>query len=483
VVVGFDLDMTLVDSAEAIVGSVLATADRFGVEVRRDQVVPSLGLPLDLVFPYLLPGVAYQEALDSYRAHFVEHGIAVCRALPGARESLAAVRALGGRVVVVTARHGHIAEQILAALGLEADVVVGERFGPQKSGVLRDEGASVYVGDHPADVEAARGAAAFAVGVPTGVVTAAELAAAGPDVMLPDLTAFPAWLEAHVLDARLAALDEALRAYPSLVVAFSGGADSAFLLAAAVRALGADAVVAATAVSPSLASGELDPARAFAASLGVRHVEPLTDELSHEGYRANGPDRCYFCKSELVDVLGPVAAEAGGGRAVIATGTNADDVVAGFRPGIRAAHERGAVTPLADAGLTKAQVRTASARWGLPTATKPQAACLASRLAYGVEVTPTGLARVDRAEIAVRAALEGAGVPVVNLRVRDLGGDAARIEIDADIVAPVLEDPMLLAVVVVAATGAGFRSAALDPRGFRSGAMNEALVDPEAMRR
>ncbi len=393
------------------------------------------------------------------------------------------MRELGGRVVVATARHGHIAEQILDALGLGADIVAGERFGPQKSGVLRDEGASVYVGDHPGDVDAARGAGATAVVVPTGVVGVEELAAARPDAMLPDLTAFPAWLDDHVLDARLATLDASLRQFPSLLVAFSGGADSAFLLAAAVRALGPGAVVAATAVSPSLAAGELDPARTFAASLGVRHVEPRTDEMTREGYRANGADRCYFCKSELLEVLAPLGAELLGPGVAVATGTNADDLVAGFRPGIRAARERGAATPLADAGLTKAQVRAASARWALPTATKPQAACLASRVAYGVEVTPGGLSRVDRAETAVRGALEGAGLPVADLRVRDLGGDAARVEVDAVLVAPVLADPRLLAVVVAAATGAGFRSAALDPRGFRSGAMNEVLAaDPEAPR-
>ena len=135
----------------------------------------------------------------------------------------------------------------------------------------------------------------------------------------------------------------------------------------------------------------------------MRVLTPETHEMEREGYRANAGDRCFLCKAELLDVLGPLAAERG--LAVVATGTNADDAVAGFRPGIRAAAERGAITPLLDAGLTKAQVREAPARWGLPTWDKPAAACLSSRIAYGVEVTPTRLARVERAEAAVRREL------------------------------------------------------------------------------
>ena len=134
-------------------------------------------------------------------------------------------------------------------------------------------------------------------------------------------------------------------------------------------------------------------------------LTPETHEMEREGYRANGADRCYFCKAELLDVLGPLAAERG--LAHVATGTNADDAVAGFRPGIRAAAERGAIAPLRDAGLTKAQIREASRRWDLPTWDKPAAACLSSRVAYGVEVTPYRLGRVERAEVAVRQLLDG----------------------------------------------------------------------------
>ena len=260
-------------------------------------------------------------------------------------------------------------------------------------------------------------------------------------------------------------LDATLRSYGSLLVAFSGGADSAFLLAAAVRALGAENVVAATAVSPSLAAHELDDARAFAAELGVRHETPRTHELDRPGYVANDGDRCYFCKSELLDTLRPLADSLG--IATIATGTNADDAVAGFRPGIRAAAERGAVTPLLDNGLTKADVREMSKTWGLRTWDKPAAACLASRVAYGIEVTPRRLARVERAEAAARAALPG----VRDVRVRDLG-DSARLEVDAALVGA--------ATAAVEAVKAYYGEVSV--AAFRSGSMNDLLPDPERFR-
>jgi uncharacterized protein len=261
----------------------------------------------------------------------------------------------------------------------------------------------------------------------------------------------------------LATLDTALREYGALVVAFSGGADSAFLLAAATRALGPANVVAATAVSPSLPASELALAAAFATTLGVRHETPRTYEFEREGYRANAGDRCYFCKSELLDTLRPLADALGIEH--VATGTNADDAVAGFRPGIRAAAERRAVTPLLDAGLTKAEIRAASREWGLVTWDKPAAACLASRVAYGIEVTPARLARVERAERATREALARNGIDVRDLRVRDLGA-SARLEVDGDLVGAVRASGITVegyAEVTVAA--------------FRSGSMNDALPD------
>jgi uncharacterized protein len=270
------------------------------------------------------------------------------------------------------------------------------------------------------------------------------------------------------LDQRLAALDAELAPLPGVLVAFSGGVDSGVVLAAAVRALGVERVVAATAVSPSLPAAERAGAAAFAASLGVRHEQPRTDELSREGYRANAGDRCAFCKAELVDVLTPLAARLG--IADVVTGTNADDLRAGFRPGIRAAAERGAWAPLARAGMTKDDVRAAARRWELPLADKPAAACLASRIAYGVPVSAAGLARVEQAEASLRAALAAAGVAVRDLRVRDLGDDVARVEVDAAAVPAV--GPELLAAV------RGFARVELDPAGFRSGSMNELLPDP-----
>ena len=272
------------------------------------------------------------------------------------------------------------------------------------------------------------------------------------------------------LESRLAALDAELAAVPGVLVAFSGGVDSGVVLAAAVRALGADRVVAATAMSPSLPAAERAGAADFGALLGVRHEFPRTDELSREGYRANAGDRCAFCKTELVDVLTPLAARLG--IADVVTGTNADDLRAGFRPGIRAAAERGAWAPLARAGMTKDDVRAAARRWGLPLADKPAAACLASRIAYGVPVSAEGLARVEAAEASLRAALVDAGLAVRDLRVRDLGADIARVEVDAALVAELTARPDL-----VAAVG-GFRQVEVDPRGFRSGSMNELLPDP-----
>jgi uncharacterized protein len=278
-----------------------------------------------------------------------------------------------------------------------------------------------------------------------------------------------------LLAQRLDALEADLRSRGSVMVAFSGGADSAFLLAAAVRALGPGKVAAATAYSDSLPLHERSPAREFAEGLGVRVYTPQTREMEREGYRANAGDRCYFCKAELLDVLGPLAREHG--FAHVATGTNADDAVAGFRPGIRAASERGAITPLKDAGLTKQEIREASRAWALPTWDKPAAACLSSRVAYGIEVSPFRLARIERAEVAVRAALGEHGVQVRNLRVRDVG-DLASIEVDPEVV----EEALRLPAVVEAAVGAGFADARVDDKGFRSGSMNELLTEPERYR-
>jgi pyridinium-3,5-biscarboxylic acid mononucleotide sulfurtransferase len=255
---------------------------------------------------------------------------------------------------------------------------------------------------------------------------------------------------------------------PRVTVAFSGGVDSALVLAAAVRALGASRVHAVTAVSPSLPAAMLPQARELAGRLAVRHTELPTAEMASDGYRANGSDRCYFCKSALLDAL--LAIDGVADRGVVVTGTNADDRQAGWRPGIRAAAERGARTPLADTGLSKQQVRDISRDWQLSTWDRPASPCLSSRIAYGIQITPAGLARVDRAEQAVRRELAAAGIAVHDLRVRDLG-ESVRVEVDAALVAAVRD----CAGVRPAVAAAGFGAAGLEVRAFRSGALNSVL--------
>ena len=268
-------------------------------------------------------------------------------------------------------------------------------------------------------------------------------------------------------------------------VAFSGGVDSALVLAAATRALGPASVEAVTAVSESLPSGMLTAARQLAAALGVTHTEVATRELDNPGYAANGADRCYFCKATLIDtvaLLGDGPLHPGGPTPrnpppMLVTGTNADDVRAGWRPGIRAAAERGAGTPLADTGMTKAAVRALSREWGLPTWDRPASPCLSSRIAYGVQITSARLARVDAAEQGVRAVLGQAGLSVHDLRVRDLG-ETVRLEIDPPVVAAVRE----LGDVTRAIAAAGFGAAAIEVTPFRSGSLNDALPADQRFR-
>jgi pyridinium-3,5-biscarboxylic acid mononucleotide sulfurtransferase len=264
------------------------------------------------------------------------------------------------------------------------------------------------------------------------------------------------------LDRKRQALRGELETTGGLMVAFSGGVDSAFLLAAAAEALG-DRAVAVTGVSPSLAGRELEDARAVAAGLGVRHLEVETHEQERAGYLANGPDRCYFCKSELFDVLLPLARREG---LALAVGTNTDDL-GDWRPGQRAAAERGVLTPLVAAGFSKADVRAASRRMGLPTHDKPAAACLASRVAYGIQVTPARLSRVERAEALLRS------FGVGQLRVRD-HGDLARVEVPLEALAELVR-PGTRERLVEGLRGLGFAYVTLDLEGFRSGSMNARL--------
>jgi pyridinium-3,5-biscarboxylic acid mononucleotide sulfurtransferase len=261
------------------------------------------------------------------------------------------------------------------------------------------------------------------------------------------------------LDEKLATLKASLAATGGLMVAFSGGADSAFLVAVAAEVLGPRAV-AATGVSPSLAQRELDDARAFAAERGVRHLVVPTHEQERPGYLRNGRDRCYFCKTELFEVLAPLAVAEG---LQLATGTNLDDL-SDWRPGLRAAKEHEVRTPLAEAGSTKQDVRDASRAMGLRTWDKPAAACLASRVAYGIQVTPARLSRVERAEALLRS------LGFTQLRVRD-HGQLARVEVPLDELGRLVE-PGVRERVAAGVAALGFDFVTLDLEGFRSGSMN-----------
>jgi uncharacterized protein len=268
--------------------------------------------------------------------------------------------------------------------------------------------------------------------------------------------------------ALLASLENRLRSEPRVLVAFSGGADSALVAAVAARLHGAGAV-AVTAVSASLPTAERRAARGFTRENDIAHVEVATDELERPEYVANDGDRCYHCKTALLDALAPLAALSG---AVIAVGTNLDDL-GDHRPGQRAAAERGVITPLVDAGLGKDAVREVSALLGLTTATKPASACLSSRVAYGDPVTPELLARIERGEEAVRAL----GFPVCRVRAH-ADGTVARLELPARDIdrATGLRD-----LLDTALRAAGFQFCALDLQGFGSGRMNVLLGMPSAL--
>jgi pyridinium-3,5-biscarboxylic acid mononucleotide sulfurtransferase len=280
------------------------------------------------------------------------------------------------------------------------------------------------------------------------------------------------WTETNSsLISRRDRLIETIRGYGRVAVAFSGGIDSTVVTQAAFEALG-ESAVAVTAVSESLAEGELEEAEELARKIGIRHRIIHTEEFSNPAYRRNNPDRCYFCKSELYERLESMLHELGAD--VIASGANLDDM-GDYRPGLRAAFEHGVRHPLQECGFTKADVRALALAWGLPTWDKPATPCLSSRIAYGEEVTPERSRMIDQAEQWLRHR----GFHI--LRVRYHKGDLARIEVPLDDL-PRFVDLELRGELLPAFRALGFKFVTLDLEGFRSGSLN-SVIPVEALLR
>jgi uncharacterized protein len=267
-------------------------------------------------------------------------------------------------------------------------------------------------------------------------------------------------------ELKLGALRDALAAQRQVVVAFSGGVDSAFLLKVAADALG-DGCHAVTAVSATMARSEIADARALGQELGLgdRHHVLESHELERPGFAENPTDRCAMCKTELMSVARPLADRLG--IASIALGTNVDDL-GDFRPGIAAARGEGAIMPMVDAGLTKAEIRDLSRALGLRTWDKPQLACLSSRFPYGTRITLERLRQVDDFEDGLRAL----GFRQLRVRFHD---EVARLEIEVSELARAF-DPAVREQVIAVGKRVGFKYVTVDLAGFRSGSMNEGLV-------
>ncbi|HYL86474.1 MAG TPA: ATP-dependent sacrificial sulfur transferase LarE [Candidatus Angelobacter sp.] len=271
------------------------------------------------------------------------------------------------------------------------------------------------------------------------------------------------------VDEKELALLSRLAEIPSLIVALSGGADSAYLAWAAHRALGQRAL-AVTALSPSFPSHDRQVVEQFVKDLALHHEFAATHEMDNPAYRANAPDRCYFCKDELFSILNHLAHSHG--FAALAYGVNADDTL-DFRPGHRAATEHQVLAPLLDADLTKAEIRSLSRRAGLTTWDRPASACLASRVPYGTEVTPERLALIERGE----AILRDLGFRQFRVRLHDT---LARVEIAIDELPRALS-PEMAASIAARLKSAGFAYVTLDLQGYRQGSLNELLSRPAAL--
>lgn len=266
------------------------------------------------------------------------------------------------------------------------------------------------------------------------------------------------------IDGKLTDLRRVLARLDRVVVAFSGGVDSALLASVAHHTLGPERALCVTAVSPSLPGFEHDDCAALAQEWRLRWTEVGTEEMAVAAYRRNDHDRCFHCKDALMEALAPLADRE---SATVVLGVNVDDL-GDHRPGQRAAAEAGARFPLVEAGFTKADVRAASQQLGLRTWDKPAAACLASRLPYGTPVSVGLLAEVERAETALRA------LGFRALRVRHYG-DLARLEVPLDTLEAVLAER---AAVVAAVRDAGYRYVTLDLEGLRSGNLNPGAPIP-----
>jgi uncharacterized protein len=266
------------------------------------------------------------------------------------------------------------------------------------------------------------------------------------------------------LEAKEQRLQEELKKAPSLIVAYSGGVDSAYLAYAAHRVLG-DRMLAITALSASYSARDRHEAEKVVAQLSFRHEFIETDELSNPAYRANTPERCYFCKDELFEKLDELAAKRG--YAAVAYGINADDR-GDWRPGQRAAREHRVLTPLLDAGLTKADIRELARRAQVPVWDRPASACLSSRIAYGIEVTPERLAIVEKGEEALRAL----GFRQFRVRYHE---DLVRLEIAKDELPRALT-PEIARKFVEIFKPLGFKFITLDLEGYRTGSFNPPLV-------